>query len=189
MNLFRTFSMAAAALAGLSLSSCLNAPEYPVEPSIDFKSLTMVRNKPAGQTEIDTLKFALDFRDGDGDLGLSDDDIKVAPWNSTTDGPNKRGYSYNYIIQPYKKNPVTKQFEKFINVGGVQGEYDGRFLRLDEADARPAPLKGTLNYKLPINIDGSPFFPGDVLRFEISILDRSLHQSNTITTTEVTLGQ
>ena len=191
MNLFRTFSTAAAALAGLGLSSCLNAPEYPVEPSIDFNSLTMVRNKPAGQTEIDTLKFALDFRDGDGDLGLSDDDIKVAPWNSTTDGPNGRGYSYNYIIQPYKRKGIAPFYtwEKFINAGGVKGEYDGRFLRLDEADARPAPLKGTLFYKLPINIDGAPFFPGDVLKFEISILDRSLHQSNTITTTEVTLGQ
>ncbi|MBD2722692.1 hypothetical protein [Hymenobacter armeniacus] len=187
MNPLRTLAAAAVCLVGLSLSSCLNAPEYPETPSIDFNSLTMVRNKPAGQTEIDTLKFALDFRDGDGDLGLSDEDIKVAPWNATSGGPNNRGYSYNYFIQPYKK--VNGIFVKFINAGGVAGEYDGRFLRLDDTDGRPAPLKGTLNYKLPINIDGAPFFPGDVLKFEISIMDRALHQSNVITTSEITLGR
>ncbi len=191
MNLFRTLSGAALlCLTGASLTSCFNAPDYPIEPAIDFKDLKVGRFRPGGRlTGVDTLKFSLDFRDGDGDLGLSDDDIKVAPWNTDTGGHNNRGYSYNYFIQPFKKDPISGQFVQFVNPGGLVGEYDGRFLRLDKADAKPAPLKGVLTYKLPINLDGAPFFPKDVLRFEISILDRGLHESNKITTSEVTLGE
>jgi hypothetical protein len=190
MNPLRTLAVASICLTGLSLSSCLNAPDYPDTPSIDFNSLTVVRSKPAGQTETDELNFAIDFRDGNGDLGLSDDDIKVAPWNQTTGGPNRRGYAFNYFIQPYKRTGTAPNYTwvKFINPGGMEGEYDGRFLRLSEPDARPAPLKGTLRYKLPLDINGAPFYPGDVLRFEISIMDRGLHRSNVITTTEVKLG-
>lgn len=193
MNLYRTLSGAALfCLTGAGLSSCLNAPNYPVEPSIDFKEVQVV-HIPAtnGLAASDELNFALDFRDGDGDLGLSDDDIKVAPWNATTGGHNNRGYGLNYFIQPFLKDPVTGQFVKFVNPPpfGKVGEYDGRYLRLDVADAKPAPLKGELRYKLPLSLDGAIFAPGQVFRFEISIMDRALHESNKITTSEVKLGQ
>ncbi|MDO7845904.1 hypothetical protein Q5H92_06015 [Hymenobacter sp. M29] len=187
MNLFRTLPAVAICLGGLSLSGCLSAPDYPVVPAIDFKSVTVARVKTGTNTEIDTLTFSVDFRDGDGDLGLSDDDIKVAPYNSTTNGFNNRGYAYNYKIQPYKK--VGNTYVRFINTGGVAGEYDGRFLHLEKEGSRPAPLKGTLNYKLPLSVDGAPFFPGDIFRFEITIMDRALHESNTVTTTDVTLAR
>jgi hypothetical protein len=157
-------------------------------PEIDFKDVQVVRVPASnGNLAIDTLKFAINFRDGDGDLGLSDQDITVAPWNATTGGPNNRGYSYNYFIKPFKKND-TGQFVEFLIPGGIgAGEYDGRYLRLDGADAKPAPLKGELRYKLPLSLDGDVFRAGQVFRFEISIMDRALHQSNTITTSEVTL--
>jgi len=191
MNLFRTLSAAAlVCLAGASVSSCLNAPEYPIEPEIDFKDLQIVRVPASnGNLAIDTLKFAINFRDGDGDLGLSDQDITVAPWNATTGGPNNRGFSYNYFIQPFVKDPVTEQFVRFTTPPpfGFVGEYDGRYLRLDATDAKPAPLRGELRYKLPLSLDGAIFRAGQVFRFEISIMDRGLHQSNTITTSEVTL--
>ncbi|MDO7851991.1 hypothetical protein [Hymenobacter convexus] len=187
MNLFRTLAASSICLGGLSLSGCLSAPDYPVVPAIDFKSVEMTRVKTGTLTEIDTLTFSVDFRDGDGDLGLSDDDIKVAPYNSTTGGFNNRSLQYNYSIQPYKK--VGNTYTKFINVGGVAGEYDGRFLHLEKEGSRPAPLKGTLRYKLPISVDGAPFFPGDTFRFEITIMDRALNKSNTVTTTDVTLAR
>ncbi|GAB3333716.1 hypothetical protein GCM10027511_42110 [Hymenobacter humi] len=199
MNLFRTLSGAAlVCLSAAGFTSCISAPDYPDEPEIDFKELTVGRNRPGGgNLPVDTLKFALDFKDGDGDLGLSDDDIRNAPFNSNTGGPNNRGYSYNYFIQPFKKNPTSGVFERFVTPLGFVGEYDGRFLRLDgtnTTDAKPAPLRGTLRYKLPISIDGNSQFPGvfnigDTFRFEISIMDRALHQSNKITTSEVTLGR
>lgn len=192
MNLFRTLCGAALlGLTGAGLNGCISAPDYAIEPKIDFNDLQVV-HVPAsgGQLAIDTLKFSLDFKDGDGDLGLSDEDIKQAPFNSKTGGPNNRGYSYNYFIQPLVKN-ASGNFVQFVNPFpfGFVGEYDGRYLRLDAADAKPAPLRGTLRYKLPLFLDGLIFRPGQVFKFEISIMDRGLHQSNKITTSEVTLGR
>ncbi|MCC3155292.1 hypothetical protein Q3A66_19655 [Hymenobacter sp. BT770] len=192
MNLFRTLSGALlVGLTGAGLNSCINAPDYPIVPEIEFKDLQVGKYRPGGgQLAFDTLKFALNFKDGDGDLGLSDDDIKNAPFNAKTGGHNNRGYSFNYFIQPFVKN-ASGNFVQFVNAPpfGFVGEYDGRYLRLDGADAKPAPLRGVLRYKLPLALDGTAFSPGQVFRFEISIMDRALHESNKITTSEVKLGQ
>lgn len=190
MTVFRTLGGAGLlAFTGLGLSSCLQAPNYPITPEIDFKELRIVHVPPAGGLDgVDTLKFYLNFRDGDGDLGLSDSDTKVAPWNTTTGGHNNRGTKFNYFIQPFRKDNAGR-FVPFINPSGFAGEYDGRFLRLDGPDAKPSPLRGELRYKLPLTLDYSTFSPKQVFRFEISILDRALHESNKITTTEVILGQ
>jgi hypothetical protein len=190
MNLFRTLSVAA--LLGLGwagTSSCLKAPDFPVEPSISFNSLKKTYEAPSvpGATPADTLEFAIDFQDGDGDLGLDADDAKVAPYNAQTGGHNNLATSNNYFIQPLKR--VRGTFVPFYTPGGYPGEYDGRYPRLEtNTDAKPAPLKGTLRYKLRLPLNRTSYTSGDVFRFEISIMDRAFHQSNTVTTTDVTLG-
>ena len=169
-------------LAGSGLTGCLNAPNYPNEPSIEFNKLTLVRNKPTGQVEVDTLKFALNFRDGDGDLGLSSGD-------TTGEFGFKHGLNRtynNYFIQPFIKG-ADGNFSAFA--AAANGEYNGRYQRLTTTDTKSAPIKGVLNYRLPLSVDGLTYFPGQTFRFEISILDRALHESNQITTTEVTLGK
>ncbi|WP_426058921.1 hypothetical protein [Hymenobacter sp. B1770] len=192
MNLFRTLSATAlVCLTAAGLDSCISAPDYDIVPEIEFKELTVGRSRPGGGSlSTDTLKFAVDYRDGDGDLGLSSNDIQNAPYNSKTGGPNNRGYSFNYFIQLYLKEP-SGRFVAF-NPGGVAGEYDGTYPRLEKSfnpDAKPGPIRGTLRYKLPIFLDGVIFKPGQVFRAEISIMDRALRQSNKVTTSEVTLGQ
>lgn len=195
MNLFRTLrGVTFLGLAGAGLSGCLSAPSYSNTPEIEFRDVKVTRIPRAnGNIGRDTLEFVLGFRDGDGDLGLSDQDLAVAPFNIKTGGHNGRGNSYNYFIQPYKLNPVTKKFDFYVTPAqppfpaGVVGEYDSQYPRLNGADGRPAPLKGELRYKLPISIDGTVFNTGDVFHFEISILDRGLHESNKIITSDVTL--
>ena len=190
MNPFRTLgAVALLALGGAATSGCLKAPDFPVEPTITFNNLRKIYAPPAvaGATPADTLVFALDFQDGDGDLGLDADDAKVAPYNAQTGGHNNLATSNNYFIQPFKK--VGSTFVPFYTPGGYPGEYDGRYPRLETTtDTKPAPLKGTLRYKLRVPLNRVSYSTGDVLRFEISIMDRKMHQSNTVTTTEVTLG-
>ncbi|WP_216689117.1 hypothetical protein [Hymenobacter siberiensis] len=195
MNLFRTLrGIAFFGLAGAGLSGCLSAPSYSNTPEIEFRDVKVTRIPAVnGNVGRDTLEFVLGFRDGDGDLGLGPEDLARAPFNTKTGGHNNRGYSYNYFIQPYKKNAVTKNFDFFVTPAqppfpaGIAGEYDSQYPRLNGADGRAAPLKGELRYKLPLSLDGTVFAPGQVFRFEISILDRGLHESNKITTSEVTL--
>lgn len=190
MNLSRSLSAAALLVLGWAgTSSCLKAPDFPAEPTISFKSLKKTYEPPraAGATPADTLEFAIDFQDGNGDLGLDADDATKPPYNAPTGGHNNLSTSNNFFIQPFKK--VGAAFVPFYTPSGYPGEYDGRYPRLETVtDAKPAPLKGTLRYKLRLPLNRSSYNTGDVLRFEISIMDRALHQSNTVTTTEVTLG-
>lgn len=190
MNLFRTLGAAAALAFGWAgTTSCISAPDYPETPVITFNALTKTYVPPPvpGATPSDTLRFAIDFQDGDGDLGLDDADTKVAPFNSPTGGHNNLSTSNNYFIQPFKK--VRDTFVPFYTPGGFPGEYDGRYPRLETStDAKAAPLRGTLRYKLRLPLNRSSYSAGDVLRFEISIMDRARHQSNTITTSDITLG-
>lgn len=190
MNLLRTLgTVAALALGWAGTSSCLKAPDYPVEPVITFESISKTYVPPPvpGATASDTLYFAIGFQDGDGDLGLDDADTKVAPFNMPTGGHNNLATSNNYFIQAFKK--VNGTFVPFYTFGGFPGEYDGRYPRLEATtDTKPAPLRGTLRYKLRLPLNRTSYTAGDVMRFEISIMDRTRHQSNTITTTEIKLG-
>ena len=190
MNLFRSLgAVALLALGAASTSSCLKAPDFPVVPTISFNSLkkTYVPPSAPGAAAADTLVFAINFQDGDGDLGLDADDAKTPPFNAPTGGHNNLAASNNYFIQPFKK--VGNTFVPFYTPGGYPGEYDGRYPRLETTtNTKPAPLKGTLRYKLRLLLNRTSFSKDDVFRFDISIMDRKLHQSNTVTTTEVTLG-
>ena len=191
MNLFRTLSKAALlVIGGAGASSCLKAPDYPVEPTITFNTLTSTYVAPSttGALASQVLEFATDFQDGDGDLGLDVPDTDVAPYKDPTGGHNNLSKSNNYFIQPFKK--VGNTFVPFYTpVGGFAGEYDGRYPRLETTtDSKPAPLKGTLRYKLVLLLNRTSYLPGDTFRFEISLMDRAFHQSNTVTSTEVKLG-
>jgi len=59
--------------------SCFNPPEYPIVPEIEFKSVKFIDTpEPAGQVVADTLVLSVDFKDGDGDIGFSDEDLKIS---------------------------------------------------------------------------------------------------------------
>jgi hypothetical protein len=54
------------------MASCLNPPDYPTVPHIEFDSLTKTFVKGAeigGQVVPDSIIFFISFTDGDGDLG------------------------------------------------------------------------------------------------------------------------
>ena len=56
--------------------------------------------------------------------------------------------------------------------------FNARFRRLRETE-EPKAISGTIDYKLTVQ---NPFSPNDTIKFEIRILDRALHVSNTIQT-------
>ncbi len=59
------------------MGSCYEAPEFPVVPSIEFRSVDFKQ----GATGFDTLIARVNFQDGDGDLGLSGDENEP-PYNA-----------------------------------------------------------------------------------------------------------
>jgi hypothetical protein len=182
MNLFRTLSLGGLLTLGAAgLSGCLTPPDISITPEISLKEVRLIHVDNPGQIiDVDTLVVVVNFKDGDGDLGLTGEDLTVAPY----DRPE---YQYNYFIQAYIKDTVSDQFVLFTPPSDT---YNGlfNFLPLVEDRTKKAAKKGELGFKQDFTLEGD-LKPGTEMRFVISIMDRELHRSNEITTPSVVLGK
>jgi hypothetical protein len=181
MNSIRLARLAGALslLAG-GLSSCLQEPSYSTTPSIEFESIKRKRFTQTGQIPVDSIFVTIRFQDGDGDLGLNDTEIKSAPYVF----PSR--YSSNYFIEPYVLVPLTGKYVKLADIGRTTaGAYNARFDHPSTTtDTKAAALKGTLTRAFGFGY-GDVFKPGEIVRFDVNIADRALHESNIITTDTV----
>ncbi len=160
-------------VAGGAVSSCLNPPDYSLTPSIDNPQLDAKRYGTGGARR-DSVVITVSYQDGDGDLGLATAD--TAGVYSIRGSNNK-----NYFLQPQVKDPRTGNFQNYTSTTVKLGQYNGRFPRITSPDAKAAPVKGTLVYSQSFLL-GSPFVPGQEVRFVVGIQDRALNKSNTVTT-------
>jgi hypothetical protein len=83
MTLSRALCYAALpALLALGVTGCLNPPDYPETPSIEFKGITKQRmTGPNGTADFDRVVVSVDYKDGDGDLGLRETELQP-PYNT-----------------------------------------------------------------------------------------------------------
>ena len=164
----------------LMMVSCRQEVEYPIEPHITYNGFTYIFNADSTFSGEGVLSF--DYTDGDGDLGLDDAD-SIYPF-----GPNDPHY-YNMVIDYFKS--VNGQFVKMPLVywNQLTQQYDtvsfnSRFKRLIFND-EVKPISGTIEYKMQVQ---NPLSPNDTIKFEVRILDRALHESNTIQTDPIYTG-
>lgn len=81
-------------VAFLALTSCFDAPEFDTTPKIEYSS---VKFKDVGtNSDADSLIIFLNFEDGDGDLGLSTQELSP-PFNQKTYFSNKTGQPINLL--------------------------------------------------------------------------------------------
>lgn len=176
----------------LGLSSCLKEPEYSTTPAISFNSIRVSRYTPTNPREQvrDTFYITINYQDGDGDLGLT---VKERDADATKYSGR---YYNNYFIEPFIKNPVTRKYEPLSVVGTppggggsyTAGSYNGLYQHPSaDTDTKAAPLKGTLTYRPQVFGLGETFAAGQTVRFQISIADRALHESNVIMTDSVVI--
>ncbi|GGF12949.1 hypothetical protein [Hymenobacter cavernae] len=159
-------------LASLTVSSCITAPDYSDTPSIDFKRITKERYV-TGSGTFDSVKVTISFKDGDGDLGLSNDETNSPYQEKNTDGTANRFYN-NYFFQAQ----ILRNGEyKDTILNGIP--YDSRYPLLNTS-GRAEPLKGELT--LSQEVFAGTFPTGSKVRYKVSIVDRALHESNTILT-------
>lgn len=184
MSPLRTLSFCAAlALMGLGISSCLTEPSYSDTPEIEFKSIKKTFLNTAGGA-YDTVVVTVSFKDGDGDLGLNNDETTFPYSETDASGQPNRFYN-NYFFTPQIRNTGTNQFED-LQLGSFN--YNSRYPRLAPAsqENRKAPLKGDLSFGQ--RIFASQLIPsGSVIRFKVSIVDRALNESNVVTTEPITI--
>lgn len=142
-------------------SSCKEKERFPIEPYIEFVSLT---KKPTTTGVDSTATLVIHFQDGDGDIGLNENDTIS-------------GSPYNFFIDYYKKIDGVFQPIQFEGV-----TFHQRIPRLSERV--PEPIEGDISVLLYINsLDLSTVY--DTIKFQCYIVDRALHVSNTIETSEL----
>lgn len=155
------------ALAGvLAMGGCLKPEEYPVEPVIEFQKFEILG---------DSARVIFKFTDGDGDIGLSD--------NETSPPYDTSSIFYNNVFVRYYEK-VNGTFQPGVNSEGQPVVFTYRTRRLTPTGKNKA-LKGTMIiYLVPFYYN--PFSPdNDTLRYDIQIADRELHLSNVVQSNEV----
>lgn len=152
-----------AALAGGALSGCRKAEEFPEEPIIVFKSF---------ETFGDSASLTVSFTDGDGDIGLDDADNQP-PFDSGST------YYFNLFVE-YSElradgwHPVSFEVPLYYRIPRIT----------------PTGQNKVLEGDLSVAIDPLPLFTSgqyDTIRYSVHIVDRALHVSNTVQTSDIIL--
>ena len=130
----------------------------------------------ADSTLTGDVVLSIGYTDGDGDLGLNDADT-LYPF-----GPNDPHY-YNMIIDYLKWNGSAFVETPLLNWNSQTQTFDtvsfnARFKRLVFTD-EVISISGTFEYKMRVY---NPLSPNDTIKFKVHIIDRALHESNTIET-------
>lgn len=134
-------------------------------------------------TAYDHVVLTVSFKDGEGDLGLNESDkTDDSPYRKLlADGTPNRNYNNYFLVPYYKTNSGEFAPVVFANAKNI---YISTFPPLDPGTSKAAPLKGDLTFTTDISVDGNftPIKQGQDIRFELSIMDRGLHESNKIVT-------
>ena len=147
--------------------SCKKSDKYPVEPVIKFKELIKFSDAAGLDT---SAKLTISFTDGDGDIGLGQGDT-FPPYNSASE------FYFNFFMKYFHKE-------------------NGAFVELPLAippnQRIPfVPVEGnnkSISGDIILDLEFAGLFASqDTFRFDAYIVDRALHKSNTITTSEIIL--
>lgn len=157
-----------------ALAACKKKLEYPIEPAITYEGVAYIMN--ADSTLTGEIILSIGYTDGDGDLGLDDADT-LYPF-----GPNDPHY-YNLIIDYLKWNGSEFVETPLISWNQQNQSFDtisfnARFKRLVFNDEE-ASISGVIDYTMMVF---NPLSPNDSVKFRAHLIDRALHESNTIET-------
>jgi hypothetical protein len=163
----KTTSLVLLLALGFAAFSCVQPPDYPVEPELEYIGFNKLTFPQGGaNAPFDTLVLRLGFTDGDGDLGNDDAAIDIFITDSRTpDFPEIR------------KLPVIPE----EGVGnGISGEIILRFP--NQVSQLCCLVEGEQGCSGPI-----PGVPSDTFSYQVQIQDRAGNLSNVVQTEMVTL--
>jgi hypothetical protein len=139
------------------LASCQPDPEFPIEPILSYKEFTQ---------HGDSASLVVTFTDGDGDIGLNDNDT-FPPYDTLP-------YYYNFFLEYYQMT------------NGVWPDEPEQFalpLYYRVPVITPTGQNKTLEGEIAVALAPWPTIPGsegDTIRLSARLVDRALHVSNTV---------
>jgi len=135
--------------------SCQKKEVYPLTPIIEFKDYSIIRRNGIDSN----IVISFSFKDGDGDIGYSDDDKNMS-----------------VFVYYYKKKDGAFCFSNNFNVK----------LPMILPDGVKRPIKGDIDYLINIYYDLS-LSKNDTVYVEFYLQDRALNKSNLIASPEIVL--
>ena len=157
-------------VSAIALASCVDIPDFSDTPRIFYNGIDQERiEDPTG--DIERVTITIDFEDGDGDIGVSDDE------RNDTNFTGKYGSWGDCELVTMQRLTNGTWTESILSVDKY------KWMPLLKKDGKPGPLKG----KIDINTKfywGSSVVPVTV-KFKVRIRDRALRISNQIMTDSI----
>ncbi len=144
-------------ITALAVTACTKEPDFPPEPEISFERIDSNVIRQA----VDSAFVVINFMDGDGDIGSSENDRNIF----LIDTRSSQGNDTIRRSMP--------QVPNFGNDSGISGEIR---LPVSTCCTPPPGAAGCL----PVS-DAFPEFQRDTVIYQVFITDRAGNQSNTIT--------
>jgi hypothetical protein len=150
-------------LACLTIASCVNPPEFPVEPVITYEGMNKSEIYQFTNGPLDSITIHFSFTDGDGDLSqLDSDSIDIFVEDSRLG--IQTPFSLPLIPQEGTGNGISGDiFITIINTTGICCIFNNRLCAADER------------------------FPVDTFSYSIQIVDRAGNFSNVIRTDPINI--
>lgn len=166
-------------LAGvlLTVSACINEPNYSKTPAITYKQvqppITLPAGTGVGQGKRDSVVITIGFQDGDGDLGEDTGDTnRIKALFAKETWGNYELRTFQYVNGKYTELILAANQKLF-------------FPRLTK-DGQKGSIEGTLDFSQKFFYQtGQSGYKIVPLKFQIRIRDRALNISNTIETDTV----
>lgn len=151
----------------LFVVSCFKQEEYPLEPIIRFVDFQIVG---------ETGRIIMEFTDGDGDIGLREDEI-FTPYHPES-------YFYNNMYISYWEKDDSEGWKIGTTALGDTIVFPYRIKPFTDLTNKK-PIKGTIDVMLePLYYN--PFSnQSDTIRYGIILIDRALNSSNELITPEI----
>ncbi len=154
-----------------SLQACLQPPEYPSEPEIEYIGLnkTMVRQGSAG-AQPDTLTIRIAYTDGDGDIGA----------------PSEGEFQNNVVYIDNRNDLPSRVSVPFIPSLGLGNGISGQIsFDILTTNFGMCCIYDDKNGEDPCQ--PSRAFPTDTLIYTVYIIDQAGNESNRIETEPIIL--
>ncbi len=147
-------------------SSCFKEQKYSEVPEIEFVDFLQIG---------DSAKISFTFQDGEGDIGLADEQI-TAPFN-----PGSK-YYYNVYMVYYEKDDVHG-WVVGKDINGDSIVFKNRIKPI--YSGKPKGLKGKIIATIE-SIYYNPFsLESDTIKYKIQLIDRAFHASNWVESNEI----
>jgi hypothetical protein len=143
--------------------SCQKDNSYSIIPAIEFSEIKTIPDR------LDSVDLVISFTDGDGDIGFTQGDT-LPPFNY--DPINYNYYYFNFHFVTY--HFVDTSWVEYVFPDPYSNGYRIEYIT---PTGQNKSLKGTIQVGLRL----SPAMP-DSVYYEIQLVDRALHISNTVQT-------